>query len=91
VERLYLNSGYAYTQAGNIDAAVMVYYKLLQNNPASDMAFQLLLQLLYQENRYEEAITLIDGYVNEVNLESKRLTELERVKTELTRRLAEKP
>ncbi|MBD3169747.1 MAG: DUF2723 domain-containing protein [candidate division Zixibacteria bacterium] len=86
-ERLYLNSAYAYDNKGKIEDAINVYKKVLQFKPDSEMAFQFLLQLYYQHERFSEAVELIDNYVSTAVVEPQRMLELQQVKTELKRKL----
>lgn len=84
-ERLYLNSAYAYTQAGRDDRATEVYKLILKDNPGSEMAFQFLFKLYYERKRYRESIELIDEYLKNADLEPKEYREIQQYRSELAR------
>jgi len=91
MERLYLNSAYAYTIVGNVDKAVMVYKKVLQANSKSDAAFKFLISLLYDNHRYRDAIDEVDEFIKGKDPNSSELSTLNRLKAELIKEMTSPP
>ncbi|MCP4634291.1 MAG: tetratricopeptide repeat protein, partial [candidate division Zixibacteria bacterium] len=84
-ERLYLNSGYAFTQAGKTEKAIKIYKDILEKFPESEPAFQLLLKLYYEQKNYQDIVDLIDIRLEQEILTPQIRFELQQLKTEIAR------
>ncbi|MBD3232871.1 MAG: DUF2723 domain-containing protein [candidate division Zixibacteria bacterium] len=82
-ERLYLNAAYTLTNAGNTDGAIAIYRKVLERNPKSESAFKLMVSLMYENERYQEALEAIDEYIEKASPDPNLVSTLQRLKLEI--------
>jgi tetratricopeptide (TPR) repeat protein len=63
-ERLYVNSAYALATTGDTAKAIEFFKKALKRYPNSNSAMQLLSNVYYRGQRYEELLELLDDWIN---------------------------
>jgi len=62
-ERLYINSAYALATTGDTTEAVEFFKKALRRYPDSKSAMQLLSNIYFRSQRFEDLLSLLDGWI----------------------------